>query len=108
MVALNPTPARIPVHPGGLLADAVERRGVTAYKVAKATGISQITLSQILHGKRGITAPTALLLGRYFGTSPQFWTNLQTSYDIDVARAELGDALDRVEALPPVEDGKGE
>lgn len=100
MVAM-PDTLRTPVHPGELLSDALERRGVTAYRLHKATGLSQITISQILHGKRGITASTALLLGRYFGTAPEFWTNLQTAYDLDVARADLGEALDRVEALPP-------
>lgn len=100
MVAMNPTPARVPVHPGDLLADALERRGTTAYKLSKATGISQITLSQVLHGKRAITAKTALLVARYLGTSPQFWTGLQAEFDLDTARIELGETLDRVEVLP--------
>ena len=90
---------RIPVHPGELLAETLELREVSAYRVSQATGISQTALSQILRGKRGITATTALLLGQFFGTSPEFWLNLQAAYDLDAARVELGEKINVIEVL---------
>lgn len=108
MVAM-PTQLRAPLHPGGTLADTIEDRGTTRYRLSRATGLTQTALGEIIAGDRGITARTALLLGWYFGTSPKFWLNLQTAYDLDVAAAELAEVLERPSPLPAAEGvGDGE
>lgn len=99
---MGPMPKKItraPVHVGEHLADAIEGRGITRYVVAKRTGMTPSAVGDIVAGRRGITAANALLLGRLFGTSPEFWMNLQATYDLDVARAELGGRLEAVEPL---------
>ena len=105
MVAMPFPYPRIAVHPGEHLAEAIAGRGVTAYKVAKACGVTQIQISRILHGKAGISPRLAHYLGRYFGTAAEFWANLQTAYELAKAFDELGgaDALEAVEALPEPE-----
>ena len=70
--------------------------GLTAYRLAKSIGISQTHLSQILDGRRSITANLSLRLGRFFDQSPDFWLNLQRQYDIEKAKDDLGDRLDRI------------
>ncbi len=82
-----------PVHPGAHLLDYIEGAGITQYRLAKAIHVPPRRINEIVHGKRAITADTALRLGRYFRTSPQFWMNLQTAYDLAVAEAEIGDRL---------------
>lgn len=89
--------ARTPIHPGEILADELEELGLTPAELACTLGVPANRISQILAGKRSITADTALRLGRYFGTSPDFWMNLQKTYDLDLARRELGSAI---EAIP--------
>ena len=70
-------------HPGQMLKeDYLEPLGITAYKLAKGTGLSQIHVSEILRGQRSITPMTSLLLGKFFGISPRFWLNLQNHYDL--------------------------
>jgi addiction module HigA family antidote len=100
MVAMKPSP-RVPMHPGGSLEDAIHDRGTSAAELALATGLQVAEVKAILDERAPITARVALLLAAYFGTSPEFWMNLQAAYDLDTARAELGDALDLVAALPP-------
>ena len=74
-----------PIHPGGvLLEDFIEGFGITQNKVAVAIGVPPRRINKIVHGKRGITADTAARLARYFGTTPQFWLNLQTTYELDI------------------------
>ena len=91
------------VHPGEHLAEFLEEYGLTAYRVAKATRMSQDRLSHILRGKRAITADTALRLGYYFGTTPEFWLNLQNHYDLETAQAALAERLEHeVEPLQAV------
>ena len=69
--------------PGRMLKeDYLEPLGITAYKLAKGTGLSQIHVSEILRGQRSITPMTSLLLGKFFGISPRFWLNLQNQYDL--------------------------
>lgn len=99
MVAMSDTIARAPYHPGDSLAGAIEDRGTTRYELAKRTGISQTAIGEIVAGKRGITARNALLIARFFGTSPRFWMDLQADYDLDVERAKLGERLEQVEPL---------
>ena len=85
-----------PVHPGEvLLEEFLEPMGLSQYRLAKDTSVPARRINEIVHGKRGMTADTALRLARYFGTSERFWLNLQAQYDLDVERDRLGDRLDR-------------
>ncbi|NBC21396.1 MAG: HigA family addiction module antidote protein [Alphaproteobacteria bacterium] len=88
---------RIKVHPGELLAEELEEIAVSPAELAREIGVPANRISQILAGKRGITADTALRLGRWFGTSPEFWLNLQNAYDLNLALEEKGA---EIEALP--------
>ncbi len=83
------------VHPGVHLLDYIEGAGISQYRLAKAIHVPPRRINEIVHGKRAITADTALRLGRYFRTSPQFWMNLQTAYDLAVAEVKLGEQLKR-------------
>lgn len=81
-----------PLHPGEvLMEDFLKGFGVSQNKLAVSIGVPPRRINEIVHGKRSITADTALRLGRYFGTSPQFWLTLQDHYDLDVE-------IDRIEA----------
>ncbi|WP_419162731.1 HigA family addiction module antitoxin [Candidatus Palauibacter sp.] len=76
-----------PVHPGEvLLEEFLEPLEISQYRLATDIGVAPGRINQIVHGKRAITANTALRLSVYFGTSARFWLNLQTSYDLDVER----------------------
>ncbi len=78
-------------HPSEFLKELMDEYRISAYRLAKDTFIPQSRIGEILKGKRGITPDTALRLSRYFGTSPQYWLNLQTSYDLghcDVAHLD--------------------
>jgi addiction module HigA family antidote len=87
---------RTPIHPGEILNDELEDTGLTASKLSELIQVPPNRLYQILAGKRSLTADTALRLGRYFGTSPDFWMNLQTAYELDLARSELGKSIERI------------
>ena len=84
-----------PITPGDHLAEFIEDSKITAYQLAKGISVSQTRISEILKGRRAITAETALRFGRYFGNSAQFWTNLQTHYDIAMALNNLDGKLDQ-------------
>ena len=80
-----------PIHPGEiLLAEFLEPVALSQYRLAHDLSVPPRRINEIVHGKRGITADTALRLGRYFGTSAQFWLNLQTRYDLEVESDRLG------------------
>ncbi len=84
-----------PVHPGEvLLEEFLEPLGLSQYRLAKDISVPPRRINEIVHGKRSVTADTALRLSRYFGTSDRFWLNLQTAFDLDVVRDRLGDRLD--------------
>ena len=84
-----------PVHPGEvLLEEFLEPMGLSQYRLAKDISVPPRRINEIVHGKRAITADTALRLARFFGTSEQFWLNLQTAYDLDMARERLGGRLE--------------
>ena len=90
-----------PIHPGEvLMEDFIEGFGITQHKLAVAIGVPPRRINEIVHGKRRITADTALRLARYFGTTDRFWLNLQTRYDLEVEKDNLGDKL---EAIRPLE-----
>jgi len=84
-----------PIHPGEILLDEfLKPMGISQYRLAKDTSVPPRRINEIVHGKRSITADTALRLGRFFGMSPQFWLNLQTRYDLEVTEDLLEDRLD--------------
>jgi antitoxin HigA-1 len=85
-------------HPGETIREELEERAMTAYQLAKGSGIDETALSQILRGKRRVTARTALRLGAFFGTSAEFWLNLQTAYDLEEERRRLPAPAAEVEA----------
>ncbi len=83
-----------PVHPGEiLLEDFLKPMGISQYRLAKWINVHPRRINEIVHGKRSITADTALRLARYFGTSVELWMNLQSHYDIEVAKDALKDRL---------------
>ena len=85
-----------PIHPGEILVtEFLEPLGITQYRLAKDIGVTPRRINEIVHGRRAITADTALRLGRFFGMEAQFWLNLQTHYDMEVALEALQDRLDR-------------
>ncbi len=88
--------ARTPIHPGEVLADELEAIGLTARKLADILEVPSNRLYQILAGKRAVTADTALRLGKYFGMSADFWMNLQTAHDLDLARQQSGQQISRI------------
>jgi addiction module HigA family antidote len=93
--------ARTPIHPGEILSYELRELGISAAELARLLHVPANRISQIIAGKRDITADTALRLGRWFGTGPQLWLNLQQAYDLDVARQELGRALQSIEPRRP-------
>lgn len=85
-----------PIHPGEiLLEEFLTPMEISQYRLAKDIHVSPRRINEIVHGKRAITADTALRLARYFGTSAEFWTNLQSAYELDVARQEIGGKLEK-------------
>lgn len=85
-----------PVHPGEvLLEEFLKPMGLSQNRLALNIGVPARRINEIVLGKRGITADTALRLSRFFGTSAQFWTGLQSQYDLDIAEEELGGRLGR-------------
>ena len=85
-----------PVHPGEILREEfLEPMSISMNRLALETRMPATRIGEIVAGRRAITAETALRLARYFGVSPEFWTNLQSAYDLEVARDELGDRLER-------------
>ena len=83
-----------PIHPGEvLLADFLEPLELSQYRLAHDISVPPRRINEIVHGKRAITADTALRLARYFGTSERFWLNLQARYDLEIERDRLGDRL---------------
>jgi addiction module HigA family antidote len=89
-----------PIHPGEVLQhDFMEPMGITQYRVAKEIGVSARRINQIVHGERAISADTALRLSRYFGLTDQYWLNLQSLYDLQMAKEQLHDVLNSIEPL---------
>ena len=94
-----------PIHPGEILREEfLLPMGVSQYRLAKETGVSPRRINEIVHGKRAISADTALRLSRYFGTSERFWINHQGRYDIEVEKDRLADRLDH-EVRPRIATG---
>ena len=92
---------REPIHPGEFLADELGEIAISAAALARIIHVPANRISQIIAGKRNITAATALRLGRYFGTGPQIWLNLQKAYELDLARQEIGQEIERIPCREP-------
>lgn len=89
-----------PVHPGEVLQqEYLEPLGLTQHRVAIAINVPPRRINEIVHGKRGITADTALRLARFFGTTERFWLNLQGRYDLETEKDRLSADLDLIEPL---------
>jgi len=85
-----------PIHPGEILIEEfLKPMGLSQYRLAKDISVPPRRINEIVHGKRSISADTALRLGRYFGISPQFWLNLQTRFDLEVTEDLLAERLDK-------------
>lgn len=97
---MTATPIYPPIHPGEILQEEyLTPLGVTQHRVAVAIGVSPRRLNEIVHGKRRISANTALRLARYFGTTEGFWLNLQGHYDLGVERERLAPVLHEIRPL---------
>ena len=81
-----------PIHPGEHLAEILEELEISQYRLAKTVGAAPRRIDEIVHGRRSITADTALRIGRALGMSAEFWLNLQGMYDLDVARSSVDTA----------------
>jgi addiction module HigA family antidote len=88
-----------PIHPGELLRDELNEIGVSLNELGRALRFPVNRISAIANGKRAITVDTAMRLARYFGTSPQYWLNLQNAYDLEVAEREILPRIEK-EVLP--------
>ena len=96
--------ARLAIHPGGQLAEELKALEMSAAELARQLRVPTNRVTGILNGQRAITGDTALRLGHFFGTSPQFWLNLQTLYDLRVAERKAGRTI---KTLPKLKRGKG-
>lgn len=89
-----------PIHPGEVLMEEfIEPFGITQHKLAVAIRVPPRRINEIVHGKRAITADTALRLGKYFGIDAQFWLNVQSRYEIEVAQDRLADEIEAIKPL---------
>jgi antitoxin HigA-1 len=85
-----------PIHPGEILIEEfLKPMGISQYRLAKDISVPPRRINEIVHGKRSISADTALRLGRFFEISPQFWLNLQNRFDLEVTEDLLADRLDK-------------
>lgn len=89
-----------PIHPGEILSEEfLKPLGLTQYRLACDIAVSPRRINEIVHGKRGITADTALRLAHYFGTTPQFWMNLQARFDLQVEEDRIGAKVKALKVL---------
>lgn len=95
--------ARTPIHPGEMLADELAELGITPTELSRQLAVPANRITQIIQGKRAITADTALRLGHWFRTSAQFWLNLRTAYDLDLAAAQIGSEVEKLPTRPMAE-----
>jgi addiction module HigA family antidote len=92
--------ARTPIHPGEVLAEELEELGVSPTELSRQIRVPANRISQIINGKRAVTGDTALRLAHWFGTSPQFWMNLQALHDVRLAEQEAGKAIKNLPTRP--------
>jgi addiction module HigA family antidote len=87
------------IHPGAFLVEILDESGISQAEFARMIGVSPMRVSHVIKGTRPVTAELALLFGRAFGQSPQYWLNLQSDFDLRKAQRKIGARLKRVEAL---------
>ena len=88
------------IHPGEVLKEEfLEPMGISVYRVSKETGLSQTRLSQVIKGKRRMSAETAVKLGKFFDMEPEFWMNLQSMYDIEDARKQYKKDIESIQSI---------
>jgi addiction module HigA family antidote len=92
--------ARTPIHPGEVLAEELEELGVSPTELSRQIRVPANRISQIINGKRAITGDTALRLAHWFGSSPQFWMNLQALYDVRLAEQQAGTEIRSLPTKP--------
>jgi addiction module HigA family antidote len=92
-----------PIHPGEHLSEELEDLGMSAAQLARNLNVPTNRVTSILNGQRAITGDTALRLAHFFGTTPEFWLNLQALYEIRCARTKLGKSIDHLPRLKRVE-----
>ncbi len=90
--------SRTPIHPGEILRDELEDIGINGTELSRQIKVPENRIPQIIAGKRSITADTALRLGKWFGTSPEFWLNLHKSFELRKAAQEIGKEIDTIPA----------
>jgi addiction module HigA family antidote len=85
-----------PIHPGEILMEEfMKPLGLSINRVGRDLRVPVTRIAEIVHGRRGVSSDTALRLARYFGTTPEFWMNLQSAYDLEVAQREAADEIHR-------------
>jgi len=84
-----------PVHPGAYLKELLDEFALSQYRLAKDIGVPAMRINYIINGKRPVNAELALRLGRYFGQNPRYWLNLQSRYDMDLAKDTLSVQVDQ-------------
>ena len=88
------------IHPGEVLKEEfLEPMGISVYRVSKETGLSQTRLSQVIKGKRRMSAETVVKLGKFFDMEPEFWMNLQSMYDIEEARKQYKNDIESIQSI---------
>jgi antitoxin HigA-1 len=92
-----------PIHPGEFLEEILQELGVSQAEFARQIGVSPMRISHVVHGTRPVTAELALLFARAFGQTPEYWLNLQTAYDLKIARQAIKSQLSAVRSLSGVE-----
>ncbi|WP_020174276.1 HigA family addiction module antitoxin [Methyloferula stellata] len=89
-----------PLHPGEILREEfILPYGLTAGKVAKACGVPRTRIERIVNEEKGLSGDTALRLAKFFRTSPEFWMNLQSLYEVQVAKREIGEKIEEIEPI---------
>jgi len=88
--------ARTPIHPGKQLAEELREMGISAAELARQIAVPVNRVTGIINGQRGVTADTALRLGHWFGTSAEFWLNLQNLYELRLAQARVGTIVEKL------------
>jgi addiction module HigA family antidote len=97
-----------PIHPGEILAKELEEIGMKPLELADRIGVPNNRIYQIIEGKRSITADTALRLGAFFNVSPEFWLNLQKTYELDLARQRTGNSLKSIKPYQRIQESSGD
>jgi len=90
---------RTPIHPGEHLAEELAELGISAAELARQIEVPVNRVTEIMNGDRGVTADTALRLGHWFGTSPEYWLNLQKLYELRLAQQQVGNRIDKLPRL---------